>query len=415
MITFALTPHKVAIQQANQICDEKGYDKIRLFVDLRNSIPVFFDEEKVKLLLKDLETAVISFVESTLKFMEYSIIQFNRPIEFNFFYEIGRSEYHRKLNKGYKANRHTSYLILSPDEIKQASDLNVKCFETIYETLQNVANTAVYRLQYFEADFIPHYISREYPEEKTLNIILSNDKDMFQSLTLNHDTILFKKDFRKKETRVITFDNMYQEISKSDITIESEHNFIADLLAVCGDEADGVQGIKGVGYVSALRLYSALKTPLEKILEIDDIDKIKELSEVEIKGRLNTTLKKILESKDLVEVNRKQVDYDIISKNIPFNTKKSIHDVHSNSAEGNFDKFFEDIKFIRTDFTTLLSALFPDKLDIINSQYLPYIENGIYQEYSVDRTVRNGNIQQAYTANHEPIKVKDNNIIGFLL
>ena len=414
MVTFALTPHKVAIQQANKICDEKDYNKIRLFIDLRNSIPVFFDEEKVKLLLRDLETAVISFVESTLKFMEYSIIQFNREVEFNFFYEIGRSEYHRKLNKGYKANRHSSYLILSPDEVKQASDLNIKCFETIYETLQNAANTSVYRLQYFEADFIPHYISREFPEEKTLNIILSNDKDMFQSLTLNHDTILFKKDFRKKETRVITFDNMYQEISKAEIPVESDHNFIADLLAVCGDAADGVEGIKGIGYISALKLYSALKLPLKEILEINDIDKLKELCDVEIKGRMLTTLKKILDSKDLVEINRKQVDYDIIGDNIPFNTKKSIHEVHANPTD-NFDKFFEDIKFIRSDFTTLLSVSFPDKLNIINSEYIPYIENGIYQEYSVDRTVRSENIQQAYASNNEAIKIKDKNIIGFLL
>ena len=414
MVTFALTPHKVAIQQANKICDEKDYNKIRLFIDLRNSIPVFFDEEKVKLLLRDLETAVISFVESTLKFMEYSIIQFNREVEFNFFYEIGRSEYHRKLNKGYKANRHSSYLILSPDEVKQASDLNIKCFETIYETLQNAANTSVYRLQYFEADFIPHYISREFPEEKTLNIILSNDKDMFQSLTLNHDTILFKKDFRKKETRVITFDNMYQEISKAEIPVESDHNFIADLLAVCGDAADGVEGIKGIGYISALKLYSALKLPLKEILEINDIDKLKESCDVEIKGRMLTTLKKILDSKDLVEINRKQVDYDIIGDNIPFNTKKSIHEVHANPTD-NFDKFFEDIKFIRSDFTTLLSVSFPDKLNIINSEYIPYIENGIYQEYSVDRTVRSENIQQAYASNNEAIKIKDKNIIGFLL
>jgi len=404
MITFALTPHRITIIEAKKICAEQNCNKIRLFVDLRNSIPAFFDENKVKILLKDIETSILSFVESTIKFMEYCMLNFNKPVEFHFFYEVGRSEYHRKLNKDYKSNRHNSYLILSPDEVKQASDLNIKCFDAIYAMLQNARNTKIYKLQYFEADFIPHYISREFPDPNSLDIILSNDKDMFQSLTKDHKMILFKKDFRKKETRIINFDNMYQEISKADITIASDHNFIADILAVVGDESDGVPGVKGLGYITVIKLYKELNIPLEEILKFDSVDSLLEkYSNVEIKGRLLTALKKIFENKELIENNRKQVDYNIIMENMSLATRKNISESYNN--EGDFDKFYEDIKFLKTNFTSLLSMMFPEQIRVLEIDYLPYIENDIYQPVSVDRHLREQVQQQALRNPNEQIQI----------
>lgn len=370
MIKFTMTPHKYALDEITQRAESLNKEKVRLFIDLRNSIPVFFDENATKILLKDPKLSILQFVESVISFMDYITHVINSEVEFVFFYEKGRSEYHKALNKEYKAHRGGSYLILSPDEVEQAKDLNIKCFDALYSMFSEFTGVSVYKLNYFEADFIPHYIINNVDKDndnitKYLNVILSNDKDMFQSIAKDGSTICLKKEYRKKQTTIVDFDNMYIELIKDkEATIDSDKNFIADILSASGDEADGVKGIKGVGYKTAFKIFKELNLRITEIFE--KYETVEALFEEhnELPTRTKTAIKKLYDNTDQLDINLKQVDYDIIKENIPFKTRKGILEVYENSHKdtiGNIESIVDDMLLFESDYSGVLTYLFRNK------------------------------------------------------
>jgi len=369
MIKFAMTPHKYALNEIEERALLLNKEKIRMFIDLRNSIPVFFDENATKLLLKDPKLSILQFVDSVLLFMDYiSHIFTQLPVEFIFFYEKGRSEYHKSLNKEYKSNRQGAYLILSPDEVEKAKDLNIKCFDALYSMFENFSGIGVFKLNYFEADFIPHYIINvldDMYENNTryFNVILSNDKDMFQTNKSDLSTVCLRKEYRKKATSVIDFNNMYSELIKDkDAIIENtDKNFIADILALSGDESDGVKGIKGIGYKTAFNIFKHIQLRLNEIYNkyesFEDLEKDFD----KLPTRTKTAIKKIFDNKDHVENNLKQVDYDIIKEHIPFKTLKEIKEAYERLHDTKLkdvDKIVDDLLLFENDYSGLITKLF---------------------------------------------------------
>jgi len=382
-MNFALTPHKKALTEIMELYSTDNDNiVVRVFIDLRNAHATFFDENQLAMMIKDPIAAIRNFVKSTLDFMNY-MRKLPYELEFHYFYEVGRSEYHKKISKEYKSSRGGSYQILQERQIKQAKDLNIKAYEIFYNLSRNLPEVKCYKLNYFEADFIPHYIintlgvekCERYDNKIVKNIIMSNDKDMLQSLDKEKNVIQLRKNFRQRKTVVTTFDNMYYELLKEtpesiDI-IESDENYIADILSIAGDKEDDVYGIPGIGYKKAHNILKFFNCRTEKILE-KDIDP----TELDVKY-IKKNITSMLEQKDKLRDNLKMVDFDIISQHIPLKTMQGIKKEY-------FDKEISDMEILKAD------------LDELGIEYNSYVEA---MADSINNTYTSKNIEEEIVSN----------------
>jgi len=207
-------------------------------------------------------SAIFGTINSFIKLLEdfkpeHIAISFDRR-EKTFRYEITDT---------YKANRPPA-----PDELYQQVEPIREFFAAI--GLQDIS------LAGYEADDVLATLAEKYKEKHDV-IIVSGDKDFAQ--LVDDEVTLYdpKKDIHLNEDSII---------EKYGI---SPKQFI-DYLAICGDSADNIPGVKGIGPKGAAKLLNEFET-LDGIYE--NLDKIK------AKG----ILEKLTENKDDAYLSRKLV------------------------------------------------------------------------------------------------------------
>ena len=171
----------------------------------------------------------------------------------------------------YKQNRP-----MAPDELKVQFKLCRELLDIL--GLQNFASTE------YEADDLLFTISRTNFKNKIRNIVITNDKDLFQ--------IINKKDiWWNLKTKKLTYDDIYNLLGFSP-------KYFAEFQGLMGDSTDCIPGAPGIGSKTAKKLISHYKT-------LDEIyDNISQIPEV-FGSKYARVSKILLENKKIIYTSKK--------------------------------------------------------------------------------------------------------------
>ena len=171
----------------------------------------------------------------------------------------------------YKQNRP-----MAPDELKVQFKLCRELLDIL--GLQNFASTE------YEADDLLFTISRTNFKNKIRNVVITNDKDLFQ--------IINKKDiWWNLKTKKLTYDDIYNLLGFSP-------KYFAEFQGLMGDSTDCIPGAPGIGSKTAKKLISHYKT-------LDEIyDNISQIPEV-FGSKYARVSKILLENKKIIYTSKK--------------------------------------------------------------------------------------------------------------
>jgi len=190
------------------------------------------------------------------------------------FYDDGKNSQNTSISNSYKGGKSRSKLsdvIEEDEELMLYRRIKKRYFEEIEQkcTIENTGK--VYYLREYESDLIPFYVVTnnyfEAGENSTLNVVLSNDKDLLQCCQFNN-TVQITNTFIPDERgysrlRMECWDNnnavtyIYRKFRKGSITSKD----IPLILALSGDKADQIDGIKGIGPKKAINLIENFNIP----------------------------------------------------------------------------------------------------------------------------------------------------------
>lgn len=259
-----------------------------------------------------------------------------------FFDERGSSVYHNIYSKKYKENRKiskqriASELLLEEDfydKYYKVYDDNISVASGLFSILNNLFYI---KLKDLESDFIPKLLMNEYfttngvLDNKYLHFIIGNDKDFGQLLTFNNVfqicRIVNEKRFELRSS--INIMEKFVKMGFDDSCKLRNANFIPLILAVSGDEADNVRGIKGLGNINFYKYLNKLYC--DSIITDDDYTAEKFYHKIEEYKKLNpnyftdvTTLK-LLSEKEQILTNYKLTSFNELLDWLQLSTKNKI-------------------------------------------------------------------------------------------
>ena len=189
-------------------------------------------------------------------------------------YKMGRK-------MSYRLNRANNYLTRDEEQQMMIRQLNrvVEYLECLPITIVNMENN--------EADDVIGYCTKHvFKDNKTT--ILSTDKDFLQLVDKNTKLYSPTKKIMYDEDKVFEEYGIHPK------------NFLLFRM-FDGDKSDGIPGVNGVGMKTLTKLFPFMAT--EQKYTLDDIMR-------SAKTQKNTICERIMESKDLLDMNRRLMDLD---------------------------------------------------------------------------------------------------------
>jgi len=191
------------------------------------------------------------------------------------FYDDGHNSQNVSINNSYKGGRSKlKEIIESDDEMLLYRKIKQRYYDEIENRFTIPNKGKVYYLKEYESDLIPYYITKNclFDSDKmtTLNVILSNDKDLLQCcqfLNTIQITNTYVPTSTTSKLKIECWDNknaityLYRNFKSGNLT--SKH--IPLILALAGDKADGIKGIKGIGYKKAIDLIQNFTIPFDPV------------------------------------------------------------------------------------------------------------------------------------------------------
>lgn len=179
---------------------------------------------------------------------------------FIIFFDQGYCKQNNDLLNTYKERRnYNQYIDIGDDEkdlLKKIKEHYLSEIEKNF-TKQNIS--VVINLNEYESDFIPYFVLQNNllnsNDKSTLNVILSLDKDLLQCCEFEN-VIQYVTLFNKKELVFTVYHNenaisyFYKNFKRGLLSAK----YIPLLLAIAGDKADNIEGIKNIGYSKAYNL-----------------------------------------------------------------------------------------------------------------------------------------------------------------
>ena len=114
----------------------------------------------------------------------------------------------------------------------------------------------------YEADDLVSMIVRKLKRNVK---ILSMDKDLLQLVNDKDKVRVFRPDFKQKDKSYVIYN---EKKTKEEFGVLPKD--LSILLAIAGDDCDGVPGIKGFGYKKAVKLFEENNGDIEKALSEED-------------------------------------------------------------------------------------------------------------------------------------------------
>jgi 5'-3' exonuclease len=148
------------------------------------------------------------------------------------------------------------------EEFFQILQANLQLIEKVCNGLPK---TYVLRLHNLECDFIPYYLLTRAQFGKNpdqLNMLYSNDKDMWQ--TINGNTFIFSKTGKTK--KLLTPGKLVSKFLKRECKIDD--SYFPLVKAIWGDTGDDIDGVQGVGPAGIIEIFPEIE---KMVGPIDDV------------------------------------------------------------------------------------------------------------------------------------------------
>lgn len=249
--------------------NEFNYKKINFFIDLQSIATGFYNKDTV---LIEIGYYAENNKISDLLFNEYYSFAENLYNRFKLydphfivFYDDGYCQQNKSLMKQYKSGNSIKNVIsLDDDHLQLFKNIKKYYFNKI-NLFFNRHISAVYYLKEYEADFIPYYCLKnnlyDSQDDNIMNVILSKDKDLLQTCQYKNTYQIvtnFKRGIKKRISEIYDNQNaisyIYKKFKPGILTAKN----IPLLLALSGDEADGVIGLKDIGPAKAVKLLESM-------------------------------------------------------------------------------------------------------------------------------------------------------------
>jgi len=306
----------------DNVLSATGRKRMNLYIDVKGCAQALFQQWAVEYILnasKSSRTVDTSLFAAIIEFVSFhKLYAKKRGVELNmyFFMEQGSSSYHKDIFKDYKKDRKLGDFFGLDDATRE---LFFKILEKNYfvsdRVLNRIPNTTFIRLEYLEADFIPWYLmKRALPKEdvdSAVNIIYSTDKDMLQCVDAPN---VFQFYRHYKSVEMITQQGIYKRWIKEDIQTEDPAEWFSLMLAIIGDSGDGIDGVKGIGSKSLMKIFDYIKTICGGSMDLV-YQNIKDKKPIFNKSYdvNNNALKKMIADEEKVIRNIKLISYKMLS------------------------------------------------------------------------------------------------------
>lgn len=295
---------------------------INLFIDLKNVLKGIYMKHAVENIVestrraKYVDTSIFSSLITFISF--HKIWAHKRGVNVNFFvfFESGHSVYHLNIDKTYKCSRKIASVygvdVSYQEEFFQILHANLQLIEKACNGLPKVY---VLRLHNLECDFLPYYLLTRAAFGKNtnqLNMIYSNDKDMWQ--TVNNNTFAFSKNGKVKT--LITPDGLMTRFLKRQCDIDNSYFTMAK--AIWGDSGDDIDGVQGVGAVGIIEMFPELQPMIGTMDEVyDNIQNHLPIFNVIPSKIENKKLKSVIDAElneGLISKNLKLISFELLSR-----------------------------------------------------------------------------------------------------
>ena len=272
----------------------KPHHKIlNVHVDLKNVMTALFVNDVAEEMIMNsenmgaMDSTIFQGVLYTTAYWKWFAKQNNMECRILIATDLGDSAYHLSINRKYKCRRKVSS-VASPmisgggidDKLKQIRDNNFVICENIVNRIKDVH---FFALRFLESDFLCHYlINEKYPEEENFHLILSSDKDMYQTITNPNIVQLYKHRGDRRLYDQSTVMSKYVGFDKKTDKAQSKFlpklkkfdmNFVAGVMALVGDAGDDVPGVRGIGPGKSLEIFTEDGNLLQKMIgTIDELN-----------------------------------------------------------------------------------------------------------------------------------------------
>jgi len=229
---------------------DRKVKSLHIFIDLQNCLKGQYYEDFI------LETynGVINkekyspIVYDTIAFMSRTRAYFalkNIETKFIIYWDSGKSLYHTSVDKKYKCGRGVSSTTL-PMEVFQTGLDAIKFQKKVLNKIVNqLDGVHVIFLENIETDFIPHSILRTHKnlieDKSNLNLLLSADKDLFQTVLLGDNIFQYVK-INSNWIDIISKNKVINNLVKKDYGTELVDYFMV-LFTLGGDGGDDVPSV----------------------------------------------------------------------------------------------------------------------------------------------------------------------------
>lgn len=295
---------------------------VNLFIDLKNVLRGIYMKHAVENIVqstrssKYVDSSIFSSVISFLAF--HKLWAYKRGVRVNFFifFESGHSVYHLNVDKTYKCSR----------KIKSVYGVDVsfqeEFFDILHSNLQLIEkvcngfpNVYVLRLHNLECDFIPYYMLTRASFGKNpdqLNMIYSNDKDMWQGI--NRNTFIFSKTGKIKN--LLVPGKIMSKFFKRECHIDDSYFPLAK--AIWGDTGDDIDGVEQVGPAGIVDMWPEFQTMIGTMDDIyDNIQNHQPIFNVIPSKIENKKLKRVIDAElntGLITKNLKLISFELLSR-----------------------------------------------------------------------------------------------------
>jgi len=297
------------------IINNEKKKRINFFIDLQSICAGFYNRDVVLMEVgRYVSDGKISDVLLT-EYRDYLINLYRRFKQFDpyfvTFFDDGACLQNRALDKEYKNKNSMDNMQMEVENIQLFRTIKKYYFQSIYEQYNMKPDVSkAYYLKEYEADCIPHYCIMnnlfDSQEFDVVNIMLSKDKDLLQTCKFKNTYQAisgFKPSMGVKGhySKLFGYDDCIEFIYPNFKRGILNANHISLILAITGDKADVVTGVKNIGPAKAVKLIQDYNLPTT----VDGLKSVKDLPPI-IKDNLN-----------LIISNLKIVDFEEQIKRIP--------------------------------------------------------------------------------------------------
>ena len=237
----------------------------------------------------------------------------------------GGSNRRRKIFPQYKMGRKMSYRLNRAHDFltrEEEQQMMIRQLNRVVEYLECLP-VSIMNIENCEADDVIGYLSKHiYKNNKTT--IVSTDKDFLQLVDKNTQLYSPTKKKMYDEEKVFEEYGIYPK------------NFLLFRM-FDGDKSDGIPGVNGIGMKTLVKLFPFMKT--EQKFELEDIYRSAETQK-------NPLCERVLQSKDLLDMNKRLMDLDdsIISGHTKLKVKEIVERPIQRVIKHRFQKMFLEDK-----------------------------------------------------------------------